>query len=383
MRCCPDADPSVRGRGARGFKDAIGSAPTTSLTLPAFGSGSAVQIANTAFDRQVGAVGKALVARGVTLERRGSEPIARVVERGMKAWLDSQWGQLKHVGVRCVIRGSLQSALEVDEGEYDGAEDEIADAAATTWGVDTTKPHVALAFEASERGEVLVGRSAERLNSIVPGLGTDAVRTSSGVVSALVGGMDLDDVLDMAKEVYWHGMEDESEFVREVLDGEDSYEGISRAELDARVPASLVREGRGVSRASLQKAAADSDGLVREVAQVLAALKRIGRPRPGCGIFPVSSDLNELMDWAYITPEIPILIGWKDHEIAHQVWDAFFENAWNSGEFRPRPFIGVELIDLEAVDPLLAMELRWKKPLKALQLADRLMGLLDSREEAA
>ena len=345
------------GWRARGDVHSIGGAPTTSLTLPAIAVAAPPRLVNRDYDRQIGGLGKALVARGVVLERRGSEPLGKVVERGVKTWLDRHWGGIRHVGLGCSIMGSFHHAIEADPGFVKELACDLRAVALQEYEVDIERPHVAFVFTATGREDVLVGAGVEYLNGQIPHLGTEILRLSSEVLVSQVKAMDLESVLEMAQDVYWSGCEDEKEFVRDVLGEDEEYEGMTRAELDRRVPAVLLRGSAKVGKAAMAKAAAHGEEVVRNAAALLTNLRLVWKK--GETPFKSNRELHDLMDWAVATPHVPTLIGWADHEIAHQAGDAYFESAWNSGEYMPCPFVGMELIALEDADPLSRIEKRW------------------------
>ena len=371
------------GREATGRSHAIGGTPPPSLSLPSFAHGSLPIYAGNDYMRKMAGLGTALVKAGVEFEWEPDAHIDRAVTQALGRWIDAQWEGLRCINLTCRLVGSVFEAVDEPVAQLldhvDSAE--LVSIFETDAHVNALQDHVALVFDGAGREEFLVGPGVEELESLLPGIGWEALRSATAITAFY-------DVFDLAwtefatEQTYWWGMDSEKAWCEESGEDLTDYEGITRAQLDEFAPVKRMRESKRLTRADLRRAAKHPNDKVARIARMLVKLRGLGEPT---GAFSTDK-LTDLCDWRDPI-DATVLLGWQDFDGVFRVGDDYSQQLLESGETM-RPFIGLEGVQLGEEASLKGLAARWTTPIKQLRLADALLWELGgqvavSQEEGA
>jgi len=356
------------GRETVGRRDAIGRIAAPSLSLPSFAADALPIYAGNDYVRKLAGLGATLIRAGIDLEWEPGTHVDGAVTRALTKWIESQWGGLRCINMSCRLVGSVFDAVGESVGELMDHVDsaDLVDIFQSDAHVDPLQDHVALIFDGTGREEFLVGPAVEELNTLVPGLGWEALRSATAVTASY-------DVFDFAwmefatEQTYWWGMDSEGAWAQETGEDISEYEGITRADLDAFAPVKRMRESRRLTRSDLRTAARHANAKVARIAILLLRLRELGEPVPAFS----TSKMTELCDWRDPV-DSPLLLAWHDFEGVYRMGDDYGRQLMDSGESL-RPFIGLEGVQLGDEASLEGIAARWSKPVRQLRIADALL----------
>ncbi len=290
--------------------------------------------------------------------KAGRRSMLKVCEAALQAWLHEHLGELHCLDLSFVL--VLRSLTETDRS-FGYAEQEMAPEAEIRWFATC--------------GLWPIGHALQALENVHEGLGA-TVLTAFDENSDVMPIFTPRDALEVCREFYWHGEDDESEAMANCETDEErrdlAEEMITRAKLDAAFPnwatdfASKrpnlkVHQLRRLKRGALPPRERD---VIDNVLALKTARARLLAAR-------ATADFDAQED-GWFTGHAALL-AWNEDDLSMRLYDDYCNYA---SESESRDTIGLHPLDLDICASLHQWGSAMKHHFECIRLLDRLIGLL-------
>lgn len=340
------------------------------LTLPTICKRMGSPIVLESVDQKLVTLALTMLQAGLLQDTPNEAKLGDVVAQGLTSWLVSIWGQNKYLDMNVSLRKDFLDVVceSAEVTTCDDLDDSVIKAAIADCGLDPRQDHVALVFECSGRHDLLFGEVTQYLESQVPGLGFEALKTID-CVGQRYGILGARGIEYWAQGLEWCGGNCEKEWARETGESVKDFDGITRAEFDEHFPRKWLK-GRPMSAKRLKAATRHPCEKTRKVAQLLLQVQRTPETSHGISFPHLSSEL----EWGENFDQ-SILMCWKSFDMAWQLGDLYMQN--DCGEYMQAPGLGMTLVPLDDPQWFAQQAQRWAQEAAHLRALDDLIGMFE------